>query len=168
MAPVTPAMINKLNSNFWHTEVIRMNKRIDAVAIPEVAIELLNWELSDGFPPRQQHTFEVLLAKAEKVTQIVLTERAREAGKTRKQDKLQELIVKIVHEHPETSEKELLQMLAGDAGADVVDSIDEQCLLDCDTPCIHFTHDDGRPDTAPVRGLKDRLYRAKRQMNNSR
>src|SRR5260370_24968434 len=103
MAPVTPAMINKLNSNFWHTEVIRMNKRIDAVAIPEVAIELLNWELSDGFPPRQQHTFEVLLAKAEKVTQIVLTERAREAGKTPQPDKIPEFTVNIVHEKPKTS-----------------------------------------------------------------
>jgi hypothetical protein len=161
-------MINKLNSDFWDNEVIRMNQRIDAVAIPQVAIELLNWELSERLPPRLQHTFEELLAKAETVTNIVLTERARKAGETRRPDTLQELIVKLVREHPEISEKELLEMLAGEAGAGVVDSIDKRCLLACDTPCIRFTHDDGRPDTAPVRALKDRLYRAKKQINISR
>ena len=94
---------------------------------------------------------------------------ARKGGKAPKGDALQELILAIVRKDPRISEKQLLDMLAGEAGADVVTSIDEPSnLLAGDTPCIHFDNDDGRPKIASVQGLKDRLSRAKRKIKNSR
>ena len=89
-------------------------------------------------------------------------------GKAPKCNALQELILKLVRKYPNISEKELLQMLAGAAGAGAVTSIDELPeLLGGDTPCIHFVEDDGRSKTASVRGLKDRLSRAKAKIKNS-
>lgn len=163
-----PAILNERNARFWAEQEILKNRRISDEAILQIAVMDVNSELSRGVPVRQQQSFECALEKAEKAKEIVLTAHARKAGKAPKGDALQELIVELARKDPNISEKELLQMLAGEAGAGVVTSIDEPSeLLGGDTPCIHFVEDDGRSKTASVRGLKDRLTRAKAKIKNS-
>jgi hypothetical protein len=169
MTTTTLAMLNERNAQFWRTQEILKNKRISDEAVLQIAVMDVNSELSRGVPLRQQQSFYQALAKAEKAKEIVLTGLARKGGSAPKGDALQELILEIVRKDPCISQAQLLDMLTGDAGAGVVTSIDGPSpLLEGDTPCIHFVNDDGRPKTASVQGLKDRLSRAKRKINNSR
>jgi hypothetical protein len=165
---LTPATLNKRNAEFWRTQEILKNKRMSDEAVLEIAVMDVNSELSRGVPLRQQQSFYQALEKAEKAKEIALTGLARKGGRAPKGDALQELILEIVRKDP-ISQAQLLDMLRGDAGAGVVTSIDGPSpLLEGDTRCIHFVNDDGRPKTASVQGLKDRLSRAKRKIKNSR
>jgi hypothetical protein len=77
-----------------------------------------------------------LKEKAEKTNEIALKGLARKGGYAPKGDALQELILEIVRKDPSISEKQLIVMLEGEAGAGVVTSIDEPSdVLGGDTPC---------------------------------
>jgi len=90
-------------------------------------------------------------------------------GKAKKPNALQGVIEEIVREDPNITEPQLPEKLAGDAGAGVVEKIDKPSdrVLECDPLYIHYFDEDGRPRTAPLGGLKDRLFRAKRKIRNS-
>jgi hypothetical protein len=165
----TPAALNKRAAEFWREREILKNRRISDEAILQIAVLDVNSEESRGVPLRHQQSFEHALEKAERAKEIVLTELARKGGSAPKGNALHELILEIVRKDPSISEKQLLEMLEGEAGAGVVTSIDEPSdVVGGDTPCIHFVNDDGKPKTASVRGLKDRLSKAKKKIKNSR
>lgn len=166
---LTPAMLNERNARIWAEQKILLEQRISDPVLYDLAKRDMDFEAARGVPIKQQKTLEQTLADAAQVRSTVHAELSRKGGKAPKSDALQELILEIVLTHPNTSEKELLKMLAGEAGAGVVTSIDEPSEpLAGDTPCIHFIEDDGRSKTASVPGLKDRLSRAKAKIKNSR
>lgn len=166
---LTSAIINKRNAEFWRVQEILKNKRISDEAVLQIAVMDVNSEESRGVPLRQQQSFYHALEKAEKAKAIVLRGLARKGGSAPKCNALQELILEIVRKDPTINEKQLLGKLTGEAGAGVVISIDKpsDLPLECDTPCIHFTSDGGRTRAASVRGLKDRLSRAKKNLTHN-
>ena len=165
---LTPAMLNERNARIWAEQKILLEQRISDPVLYDLAKRDMDFEAARGVPIKQQKTIEQALADAAHARSTVRAELSRKGGMAPKSDALQELILEIVRTDPNISEKELLAMLEGEAGAGVVTSIDEPFeSLGGDTPCIHFVEDDGRSKTASVPGLKDRLSRAKAKLKNS-
>lgn len=165
--------INKWNAEFYREfyrrQATLMKEWMSDEAVLQIAVMDVNSEEFRGVPLRQQQSFAQALEKAVKAKEIAITALARKGGSAPKGDALQELILKIARKNLDINQTQLLHMLRGAAGAGVVTSIDKPSdLLAGDTPSIHFVEDDGRPKTAPVRGLKDRLSRAKRKIKKSR
>jgi hypothetical protein len=161
-------MVNERNTQFWEIEITRMNKRASDPAIVQMALRRLNSDLSRGVALSQLSSFEHFLSEAEEDRKIALAELAHRGGKAPKGDALNDLIAERLHKYPLMGVAQLLAELAGEIGAGVVTSIDKPSdLLAGDIPCIHYVNDDGKPKTASIPGLKDRLSRAKRKIKIS-
>lgn len=169
MANMTLRTINELNANFWAKEGLRTQMRASDPAIAKNALDLMDLFRRVGFSVNQIPSFDYLLYAADINNKTSLTYFARKGGKAPKRNALQEVIDEVVRQNPNITVPQLIQALKGDAGAGVVTSIDEpsDLLLECDTRYIHYIDDDGRPKTASLTGLKDRLSRAKRKIKNS-
>jgi hypothetical protein len=116
--------------------------------------------------PIQYWSFERGIADAARVSAMVSailrSEQARTAGKALKTDALQKLILRIVRKCVDINVSELLVRLRSAEGNGVIDKVDGD---DVPKPAIHFCQRD-RIKEAPVSGLKDRLARAKKIVQN--
>ena len=77
------------------------------------------------------------------------------------------MVVTFASENPQIRENGLLSRLKKEVGQGVIKSIgsERQCLAG-DLPLIRFFDHNGKEKTATVRGLKDRLSRAKKKINS--
>jgi hypothetical protein len=166
---ITLGAMNERNANFWAKEGLRTQMRASDPAIVENALELMNLFRQVGFSVNQIPSFDHFLYAAERSNKKSLANFARKGGKAPKQDALQELIEDTLRQNRNISLAQLIETLDGDAGAGVVTSIDKpsDLLLECDRRYIHYIDNDGRPKTASLTGLKDRLSRAKRKIKYS-
>jgi hypothetical protein len=90
---------------------------------------------------------------SDEVVKELNIERARKAGSAKKTDALQEFIIDIMQEKPNTTTQELLFNLRHEAGHGVIKSVDDKV--------IEFFNDNDTVGSAVISGLKDRRRRAK-------
>jgi hypothetical protein len=107
-------------------------------------------------------SFERAIDDAAKASAFVKEQQARNAGRSKKTDALQELIVQIVRDNPKISESQLLVRLMAMEKLGVIEDIDGE---GDENPSIHFDQR-GRCKEAAVSGLKDRLTRARKVVRN--
>ncbi len=165
MNSLSVAEINERSSKFWARECKLTEQRASNKTVCRLALRELNSNISKG--KFKEVSFEVCLANAEEIAKIVYEEAARKRGESLRKDTLQNLIENIVAKNPRIRERQLLKKLAGDEGAGVVAAIDK--ASDCLTGegrLIHYFNDAGRPKTASVRGLKDRLSKFKAKIKS--
>jgi len=117
---------------------------------------------------REVPTLEHFSLEAEREKGIVLSEHARKGGKAARIDAFQRLTDELVRKYPRIGVKQFLADLEGSLCAGVITSIDiPSDVVAGDPPCIHYLDDDGKPKTASIKGLKDRLSKAKKRLKNS-
>jgi hypothetical protein len=160
----TPTMsdLNKYYREFWKEQDELMSRRLaDPVLLQAAKDEIYNYERR-SVPVRFHKSFEEMLERADRIKQGVLIDRARRAGRAKKPDALQELIVSLLRRRPKLTAPLLLEALQSEQNRPIIVEIDEGV--------IHFIQPDGTEDgklkRAKVSGLKDRLSRAKNRLNS--
>lgn len=144
-----------------------MERRMSNDAVLNVAISDLDSETERRIPLQWRKSFEQALVYAERAKNIIHADISRKGGKSRKSNTLQELIDATVLENPDLTERQLFLKLRSKVGEGVVTSIDrDRDLQPGEIAKIHFVDEQGTPRTAPVRSLKDRLFRAKAKINS--
>jgi len=166
-APLTIADLNEKNQRFWQVETDVFNRRMSDELLFEVATMDMRSETLRQVPIKSQKTTEQALADAEKPRHSFQIELSRKGGKASKSDALQSLIEEIVLKEPTITERQLFFALKRELGSGTVTSIDTESDVLADEPhMIHFVEDNGKPITAPLSGLKDRLFRTKKKINS--
>ena len=151
------ASINIHNRVFWEDLWAKTEIRLEDRALCLVALDTIQEER--GFLLRRQTSFEQALANAERAKIRLASEFSRAGGRESKTDALQLLIRDFVRDNPSIRLKELLKKLSVLAPGKVVVEITG---LDGDEEqTIHF-QDKNKLKEASVKGLKDRLSRAKK------
>ena len=105
-------------------------------------------------PLAHQDSVESIVDRVVAARKAALLEQARRAGRAKKTDALQDLIISLVGERPNMTGPELLARLEEEQYGAVIDDIEEGM--------IYFKGSNGRLKEAPISGLKDRLSRAKK------
>jgi hypothetical protein len=171
LAPKTPEElrktveeVNAANRVFWDRQPAVMDRRLADPAVVETAAATILSEV-DRVPVRDQIPFEVALERAERTREVfragLLRETAQRAGRAKKTDALQEVILEIVRRGPTITTKAVLDRLrARQAPGATIDEITETQ--------ISFARPKGTVGEAPISGLKDRVSRAKREMRQRR
>jgi hypothetical protein len=164
-APLTLQEINEQNHRFWSVRNEIGARRMRHESLLDVAMEDIHSELIRGVSVRSQKSFDQALADAEMAMKTLQSGFARKGGRPTRCDALQGLIEEIAIENLEITPGQLRRELNGDRGAGTILSIDEESDVKADeSKMIHFVDDDETPKRAPLSGLKDRLYRAKRKL----
>ena len=152
---------NQRNVEFWREQSELMRARIKDEVVLAITIRDLESEVRRGVAIRSQKSFEQALADAAESKRVIRGQFAREGGKSRKPDALQQIIERLVKGDPNLSERGLYHALREE-------------MTDCTITQIHggsdgaregeicFISDDGKQKSAPLSGLKDRLSRAKK------
>jgi hypothetical protein len=167
MTKLTPDDVNRINSEFWEVESKKLEERMKDPVLREAAFARLRSETMRRVAVESQTTLEAALA-AEEQTAIkgadhvearVVSNRARRAGSAKKVDALQSFINSVVEKRPTITGPELRDKIRAEVGSG-------GGLVDLDETHIWFVgaHDKLRSTT--IRGLKDRLSRAKRKMKS--
>lgn len=159
--------INRQNRKFWAKQNKLRDMRMSDEAIFEIATNDMRSETARWIPVKSQKSFEGALADAALAKRIVHTDFSRKGRKARKADALQTLILKFVREDLKITCQQLFYKLRSERGPGIAVSIDRES----DFPPghilrIHFVDRYGTPRTAPVRGLKDRLSRARKKIHS--
>lgn len=169
----TLKQMNELNRAFWD----KQNKLTKERVGDPVLVQMLNRELqsySTGMiPARYQKSVDQILEEAAEnkrlainyselsIRQDAVREQARKAGRSKRSDALQQLIVTIVQTEPEITATQLLDRLQEFPRPDPVDDVD------LDEGKICYRNGPGKAlKSAPISGLKDRLSRAKKFLNS--
>ena len=168
--PISPAEINRRNSEFWGKETPEAMRLLQMDGLLEGAMAELE-EDAERFLSLAQHRglekavrdfnrrlplYQPLIARG------IRSEQARVAGSAKKTDRLQELIVELVRENPRLTAPQLRVRLEGlkrQKGP-----LDYVVVEDFDDENICFVRKDGKGDSAPISRLKDRLSRAKKKL----
>lgn len=167
MALLTIADINERNRQFWRVESDLLNRRMADEFLYEVARTDMSSETLRQVPIKSQKSLEQALADAEKVRRIYQSVLARKGGKAFKGDALQLVIEAVVLKNPTMTIRQLFFKLKDEIGQGTVTSIDEESDVRADEPrMIHFEEDNGKRMLAPLSGLKDRLFRAKKKIKS--
>ena len=160
-----PAMINTRNRAFWEAESAQAERRMADPDIFSRAIADMHAEATKRLPVYYQKSFEQALQDAAALlNDPVLLKRthrrlSRFGGSSKKTDALQEVILEAVQKRPAITVKDLLKHLRSrQCLRQVVDDIDDEA--------ISFTDRNGHSKEAPVSGLKDRLFRAKKALSS--
>jgi hypothetical protein len=154
----TAKEINEINREFWARQNVLMEQRMADDAVRQVALARVESECSRGVPINKQVSLVAALEEAETNRGIFLSQLARKGGRAQKLDALQELIVGYVRRISDITEPKLQDMLTRDRHPAVIsDIVDGK---------IEFNDRNGRAKSAPISGLKDRLYRAKKMVRS--
>jgi hypothetical protein len=154
----TLADINRRSREFWAEETSLLTERLSNEVLRIVAFKILQDEETREVPVKFRKCLNAALADASNSQSHFATMLGRKGGQASKRDTLQRLIEHVVENNHEISVRELFKELKSrQAVRDVVDDIDETS--------IHFINK-GRVDAAPIRGLKDRLSRAKKTLRS--
>ena len=157
------AAINRRNQQFFIEQAALLYRRAQDTALTINALRELDSARDMGVPIKYWKSFERGLAEAELARDIVFKVSGRKGGRPLGSDALQRVIVTIVSRRQEIKVHQLLKQLRKMAEGDdpVILGVDkESALCAGEIPKILFC--DGGEKTAPISGLKDRLYRAKK------
>jgi hypothetical protein len=150
-------LINEQNRAFYHTQSEKLLSQLNATTI-QIAKQQRQSEASRGIPINFW-SFDRAIDDASRALTVVKIEQAKKAGKNKKTDSLQKLILDIVRAYPQVTVSQLRARLESNKGKGIVDDMD--CLGDSN-PLISFEGLRGRVKDAPLSGLKDRLTRARK------
>jgi hypothetical protein len=161
---VTIQEINQANQRFWSHQRILMNLRTSDKTLLELALADLKSEHDRGVPVRAQKTIEKAFEDVENLRTLLHARFSRKGGQKRKSDVLQDMVDGFVSQNPDISEKDLLSRLKKEIGEGTIESIESEadCLAG-DQPLTRYVDENGKEMKASVRGLKDRLSRAKKK-----
>jgi hypothetical protein len=161
---VTPAELNKINAVFWKVESAKFEERMKNPVFREGAWARVKSELRRFVPVRNQISFEEAIAEEEQtankvegqIKQRVVSDFGRRGGSVEKVDALQKFILSAVEKRPSIGVSELLDRIRDAAGLGPIVETDEDS--------ISFVGARDRLREAPIAGLKDRLWRAKKKL----
>jgi len=153
--PNPSEIINQANAEFWIEQKTKMQSRVEDEQLRDQAMAELENERLRGVPLKNQQTLEAALQGAANFKANVISGQASKAAKAQRSDRLQTLILKAVENDATITRHRLLQYLRRQADGDVIEYVDGVS--------IGFTDESGRPMSAKVSGLKDRLSRAKQK-----
>jgi hypothetical protein len=156
MAETTPKSVNESHRRYWAEQRVTLANGLADDPLREAAFELLADELRRHVSAYSQMSIYHALSCAEYMRRRFLEAQARRGGKTKKTDALQELIKDFVQHLPSITVWQLEEKLRARQGTSVIQDIAEGT--------IWFTNHNGSSKTAPLTGLKDRLFRAKRSI----
>lgn len=153
--PVWPSVmeVNRCNREFWDNHYKFFKVLLDDEVIHAGAIDIMQSEWSRQVPWTEGNEFEKALEISASAKKRALHQRAVKAGKSRKGDTLNELILKIVRTRPDITDHELYTALEHEKHNDVI--------IDIDQKVICFINHNGGIKDVPRSGLKHRLTRAK-------
>lgn len=155
MQPLSLDDVNRRNREFWADETDLFYRHLSDDAVRDAAFEILHAQSVKAMPLRFRLCLHGALDEAAKAQRIFLRDFARKGGVARKADSLQRLIEDIVDRRPSISAPHLFHELEHYcAQRHVIHEIAEGK--------IYFTNSGGREKAASVKGLKDRLSRAKK------
>jgi hypothetical protein len=159
--------VNEANRQFWLEQNRIREERTTDPALLEIATNAVRSEAERGLPIAWHKSFEMALADAEVAKTCFQANFSRKGGKKPKSDALQVLIVDIVSANPNISEKDLFLKLEEQISQGIIESIDTEAgCLESNQPFIRYVDTNDKEKTASVRGLKDRLSRAKTEINS--
>jgi hypothetical protein len=162
--------LNKLNTEFWARENTVRDERIGDPLLLELLRKRLCSPTFSLTPVYYQNSIEQILHDAAEqkrtflkycetsIRQSARTEQARQAGKKKKPDALQQIIVDLAHRNPSITGTQLLGKLRDHPDVSEVTETE-----------IDFDHRIGShitTKTVRISGLKDRLSRAKKKLNS--
>jgi hypothetical protein len=154
--------INENNSQFWERQNALLDRRIADKGLRKPALARLARERIRGLLVYYQTSIEQSLADAEEDRKWFLSRQARDAGRAKKPDALQQAILGLVGKDPSMTEAKLKDMLTRDRFPELIVEVDDET--------IWFVPPDGSRDErlkgAPISGLKDRLSRAKKTLKS--
>ena len=155
--------INAQNVKFWREQSKLADERMSNEAVLQIAISDVRSETERLIPVVSRKSFELALADAWNAKRLFHANLSRKGRSARNPDALQNLILTFAREDSDITERKLLHKLRTVQGAGIIVSIDSGRA---ERPLIRFVDRHGTPKTAPVRGLKDRLLRAKAKINS--
>ena len=162
--PITPAEINRRNSEFWGREGPEVVRRGANGTLLKHALMDMQSELRRGFPVYNQKILEEALQDAEarkrdfepEIQSEIRRKQASIAGSAKKTDPLQELILALVRKDPKLTITKLRYHLERERHGGFIEEIDEE------KGEILFKLRTGDIKSASIPGLKHRLSRAKK------
>jgi hypothetical protein len=154
----TLAELNEQARIFWAAQAALLEKRMADEAVCDMAFETINAELIRGVPARYQTTLESALLDAENKRNRHSKNFSQKGGKAKKTDALQDLIDGLVRKTPSISVKSLEKQIRTEERQGIIEEVTAHK--------IYFNHD-GRSKSAPLSGLKHRLTRANKKLQNS-
>jgi hypothetical protein len=152
------AEMNKKATAFWAIETARMEKRMADRVLRDLAFATLNAEWIKGTPARYQTTLESALFDAENNRNVFSKDFSQKGGKAKKTDTLQDLILTFVGETRRISLKSLEKKIRAEERHGTIEEVTDGK--------IHFIDHNGRSKSAPLSGLKHRLSRARKKLQN--
>jgi hypothetical protein len=150
-------------------------------AIYASAFSSMDSEIGRGTPVKNRMTLELALARAEEdkirfhqaepereaADRAALSAFSQKGGKAPRENALHDLIQELALKFPKITVRQLLGQLELQVGQGTIVSIESKSqVLEGDVRKIHYVNEDGKPKTASVTGLKDRLSRAKAKINS--
>jgi hypothetical protein len=163
---MTSALINRRNEDFWAVQRQKFAAQLADERLRNIAFEELQSERVRTVPIRLQRTLEGALEWAAKLSapfnpqrlkQEALIEQARKGGRAGKADALQRIILGVVRRNPRITEIELRVKLTRENYPEIIEDVDQEGIS------FKRRSDSMEPlKNATLRGLKDRLSRAKK------
>ena len=147
--------INARNQEFWHEQSELLAHRLADPELFQIAFSKIGYD-EIVYPLKFRRTLEQAFADAEQggLRKTI----ARKGCMKAKTDSLQQLVLKAVWEERDIDERQLSFWIRDQLGGGTIFSINQKT--------IEFVNYNGKLKKAPVSGLKDRLFRAKRRINS--
>ena len=155
--PQTIAELNVRCQKFWENQNKLTAKRILRPALVEVALATLESERLRQVPIGYWSSFDKALEAAEKSEELFKLEFSRKGGTAPKTDALLQFIIGCIRCEPALTERDLLARLR-----------ENRRVFEVGAEEVCFDKRDGSRKSVPISALKDRLYRARRNNDNSR
>jgi DNA-binding HxlR family transcriptional regulator len=155
-----PALLKNLNKTHavvYAEQGRKLREQLNETTL-EIALGQRQSEADRGIPI-MNWSFESAINDAVGVSALVKAEQARRAGRSKKTDTLQELILDIVRANQKITVAELLTRLRELDHKGIIEGVDTP---EKPNPQIYFIDRNGHGDQAPISGLKDRLTRARK------
>jgi hypothetical protein len=153
------ADMNDEASAFWEIRTARVKEQMTDKALRDNAFETLNSELMRGIPAYYQTTLESALLDAEDKRIRYSKNFGQKGGKAKKTDALQQLILKFVRNEPDISVKTLEERITAEERLGIIEDVTDGE--------IHFVNHNSRSKSAALSGLKHRLSRVRKTIQNS-
>jgi hypothetical protein len=150
--------LNRINREFWQEQHVLLESRMRNEQLRKAAFRMINSEVRRRVPVQSQMSLYEAFHEAHLIGAGLSTEQARKAGRAKKTDLLQQLINSIVIRSPRITVTQLEGQLKSLQGAETIEEIGEKTIT--------FARANGTLKEAKRSGLKDRLSRAKKNLNS--
>jgi hypothetical protein len=146
-------------------------------AIRTSAFSSMDSEIERGTPVKNRMSLELALARAEEdkirfrqaepereaADRAALSAFSQKGGQAPRENALNNLIQELALKTPKIKVGQLLRQLERQVGQGTIVSIDAESQVLAGDRRIHFIDENGKPKTASVTGLKDRLSRLRQK-----